>query len=89
MAVVTGTVVAGAKVYEARKARKQAQKQAQRVEKQVQKAEEKSASAFKQIRDPRDILLEAYGEEGYYGPEVTEAILGRERELMGPMLDLR
>ena len=79
-AATAGAAVKG--VSESRKARKQAQKQAE-------EARRRGESAFEQIRDPKDILLEAYGEEGYYGPEVTEAILGRERELMGPLLDLR
>ena len=79
IAAVAGTA---AGVSESRKARKEAKKQAE-------EARERGESAFAQIRDPRDILLEAYGEEGYYGPEVMETILGRERELMGPLLDLR
>jgi len=45
--------------------------------------------AFEQIRDPRDILMQSYGAEGYYGPEVMDIILGRERELMGPLLGLQ
>jgi transposase len=79
IAAVAGTA---AGVSESRKSRKEAEKQAK-------EARERGESAFAQIRDPRDILLEAYGEEGYYGPEVMETILGRERELMGPLLDLR
>jgi len=86
MAIATGTLIAAAGtaagISESRKGRKQAKKQAE-------EARRRGESAFEQIRDPKDILLEAYGEEGYYGPEVTETILGRERELMGPLLDLR
>ena len=79
-AISTITAVAG--INEARKSRKDAKKQAE-------EARRRGESAFEQIRDPKDILLEAYGEEGLYGPEVTEAILGKERDLMGPMLELQ
>jgi hypothetical protein len=52
------------------------------------RAREDMQRAFEQIRDPKDILTEAYGPGGIYSPEVMETIIGRERELMGPMTDL-
>jgi hypothetical protein len=80
---IIGALIGGAlSARSASKARKESRRQAEQ-------AREDISSAFEQIREPRDILLEAYGEEGLYGPEVTEAILGRERELMGPMLELQ
>lgn len=71
-------------IMSAREGRKQ-RKAARAAEK---RAREDMERAFGQIRDPKDILLDAYGAEGYYGPEVMDAIIGRERELMGPMTDL-
>ena len=44
--------------------------------------------AFEKIRDPIDIILEAYGPEGLYSEEVMGSILGAESKFMGPMTDL-
>ena len=52
------------------------------------KSQEQIESAFEQIRDPIDIILEAYGPEGLYSEEVMGKILGAEAEYMGPMTDL-
>ena len=40
------------------------------------------------IRDPIEIILEAYGPEGLYSEEVMGSILGAESKYMGPMTDL-
>ena len=66
----------------ARKARKQQRAAESRARGDITRA-------FEQIRDPKDILMEAYGPEGYYSPEVMETIIGRERELMDPLLGLQ
>ena len=69
-----------------------AARSASKARKEQRAAEERSRGditrAFEQIRDPRDILTEAYGPGGFYSPEVMETILGRERGLIGPMTDL-
>ena len=44
--------------------------------------------AFEKIRDPIEIILEAYGPEGLYSEEVMGSILGAESKFMGPMTDL-
>lgn len=63
-----------------------------RKEKQAEKASKKSQAqieeAFEKIRDPIEIILEAYGPEGLYSEEVMGSILGAESEFMGPMTDL-
>ena len=66
---------------------------ASKARKQQRSAEQRARGditrAFEQIRDPRDILMEAYGPGGFYSPEVMETIIGRERELMDPLLGLQ
>ena len=67
---------------EGRKSRKAAREAEKRSREDIKRA-------FEQIRDPKDILMEAYGPEGFYSPEVMETIIGRERELMDPLLGLQ
>ena len=54
---------------------------ASKARKEQRAAEERSRGdvtrAFEQIRDPKDILMEAYGPGGFYSPEVMETIIGR------------
>ena len=63
-----------------------------RKEKQAKRSEAKSQAqieeAFDKIRDPIEIILEAYGPEGLYSEEVMGSILGAESKFMGPMTDL-
>jgi len=80
---IVGALIGGAlSARSASKARRQQAESEARSRADIQRA-------FEQIRDPRDILMQSYGAEGYYSPEVMDIILGRERELMGPLLGLQ
>jgi hypothetical protein len=65
---------------------------ASKSRKSAEKSEAKSQAqideAFEKIRDPIEIILEAYGPEGLYSEEVMGSILGAESKFMGPMTDL-
>ena len=69
-----------------------AKKSADKSRKAGQESEAKSQAqideAFEKIRDPIEIILEAYGPEGLYSEEVMGSILGAESKFMGPMTDL-
>lgn len=69
-----------------------AKKSADKSRKAGQASEKRSQAqideAFEKIRDPIEIILEAYGPEGLYSEEVMGSILGAESEFMGPMTDL-
>ena len=57
-------------------------------EKSEAKSQAQIEEAFEKIRDPIEIILEAYGPEGLYSEEVMGSILGAESKFMGPMTDL-
>ena len=69
-----------------------AKKSADKSRKAGQESEAKSQAqideAFEKIRDPIEIILEAYGPEGLYSEEVMGSILGAESKFMGPMTNL-
>jgi len=69
-----------------------AKKSADKSRKAGQASEARSQAqideAFEKIRDPIEIILEAYGPEGLYSEEVMGSILGAESKFMGPMTDL-
>ena len=70
-----------ASVFGGRKKEQQAEKSEARSQAQIDEA-------FEKIRDPIEIILEAYGPEGLYSEEVMGSILGAESKYMGPMTDL-
>ena len=70
-----------ASVFGGRKKEQQAEKSEARSQAQIDEA-------FEKIRDPIEIILEAYGPEGLYSEEVMGSILGAESKFMGPMTNL-
>jgi len=65
-----------------------ASKSRKSAEKSEAKSQAQIEEAFEKIRDPIEIILEAYGPEGLYSEEVMGSILGAESKFMGPMTDL-
>lgn len=51
-------------------------------------SKEQIQKAIDSIRSPLEILKEAYGKDGMYGPEMMDQIMAVENALMGPMTDL-
>lgn len=78
--IIGAIIGAAAGMYSSRKARKASEASEQRARGDIQ-------AAFEQIRDPGDILKDAYG-LGIYGPDAMETLLGRERSLIPQFQEL-
>ena len=69
-----------------RRGQKKAQQQSRQAE---ARSRANLRRAFKQLRDPNDILGEAYGSEGIFGSTTQDRILGAEQRLLPGYLDLQ
>lgn len=68
-------------------ASRSAKKSRQQADRHNQQAQANMERAFEQIRDPNEILREAY-DSGMFSKEMIDKIIEGERDAMGPMTDL-